>query len=74
MNITTLTARERVVLGLLCEGLTPQEISEREFVSLHTVRTQIRGIFMKTQTNTMHGAVAWAFQRELVGVANKVGA
>lgn len=63
MNLHTLTERERTVLARLCEGLTPAEIAGVEYVSLATVRTHIRGIFMKLRVRSLHAAVAKAYQK-----------
>jgi serine/threonine-protein kinase len=45
--LAELTAREREVLGLIAEGHSNQAISARLFLSLKTVETHIRQIFMK---------------------------
>lgn len=45
--IEKLSERELDVLRLLAEGLSRQEISEKLFVSLHTVKTHLRNIYSK---------------------------
>jgi DNA-binding NarL/FixJ family response regulator len=45
--LAELTEREREVLGLIAEGHSNQSISTRLFLSLKTVETHIRQIFMK---------------------------
>jgi DNA-binding NarL/FixJ family response regulator len=45
--LAELTEREREVLGLIAEGQSNQAISARLFLSLKTVETHIRQIFMK---------------------------
>ncbi len=45
--LAELTEREREVLGLIAEGHSNQAISARLFLSLKTVETHIRQIFMK---------------------------
>lgn len=45
-----LSPAETQVLQLLCEGLQPQEIAERQGVAIATVRTQIACIRTKTDT------------------------
>ena len=42
-----LTDRERDVLRLIAEGLTNQEIADRLFVSLNTVKTHVKSIYQK---------------------------
>lgn len=45
--LAELTEREREVLGLIAEGYSNQAIAARLFLSLKTVETHIRQIFMK---------------------------
>ena len=46
-----LTNKECIVAARLAAGETLQEIAEREFLSLHTVRVHIRDILRKTGTH-----------------------
>jgi DNA-binding NarL/FixJ family response regulator len=55
-----LTARERSVLAGLLDGLTAEEIAGRDYVSLATVRTQIRGVLTKLDVTSQLAAVACA--------------
>jgi DNA-binding NarL/FixJ family response regulator len=55
-----LTSRERSVLTGLLDGLTAEEIGARDYVSLATVRTQIRGILTKLDVTSQLAAVASA--------------
>lgn len=61
-----LTARELEVLRLLTEGLTPDEIAARLFISVRTVGTHIEHIFRKVGVRTRAQAVAFAFREGLV--------
>jgi LuxR family transcriptional regulator, maltose regulon positive regulatory protein len=45
--IEQLSEREMDVLRLLAEGLSRQEMSDKLFVSLHTVKTHLRNIYSK---------------------------
>jgi DNA-binding NarL/FixJ family response regulator len=56
-----LTRREMEVLRLLARASTPEEISRQSFVSLNTVRTQIRSILAKLSASSVVGAVALAY-------------
>lgn len=42
-----LTKREREVLALLAEGRTAAYIAQRQFVSVNTVRTHVKRIYVK---------------------------
>jgi DNA-binding NarL/FixJ family response regulator len=55
-----LTAREREVLAYLMEGVAAEEIAERTFVALATVRSHIRAILTKLAVNSQLAAVAAA--------------
>lgn len=55
-----LTSREQQVLGGLMEGKSAEKIAEDAFVSLATVRSQIRAILLKLDVNSQLAAVALA--------------
>jgi two-component system, NarL family, nitrate/nitrite response regulator NarL len=55
-----LTARERVVLGALMDGASAEAIAKSSFVSLATVRSQIRSILEKLSVHSQVAAVALA--------------
>lgn len=55
-----LTPREEEVLGMLVDGRAAAEIAELSFVSLSTVRTQIRGILTKLGVSSQLAAVSMA--------------
>ncbi len=55
-----LTSRERHVLALLMEGMSAEDIARREYVSLATVRSQIRAILTKLDVHSQLAAVALA--------------
>jgi DNA-binding NarL/FixJ family response regulator len=57
---TSLSARERVVLAELIEGRSAETIAERSYVSLATVRSQIRAILHKLGVSSQLAAVASA--------------
>ena len=60
-----LTAREREVLGLICEGLDDKAISARLSLSGNTVRNHVASIYGKIGVNRRTAAVAWARERGL---------
>ena len=55
-----LTSREKAVLTGLVAGESAEEIAARSYVSLSTVRTQIRSILLKLQVKSQLTAVALA--------------
>jgi DNA-binding NarL/FixJ family response regulator len=55
-----LTARERAVLAAMMDGSTAEEIARSAFVSLATVRSQIRSILEKLGVHSQMAAVALA--------------
>ena len=55
-----LTSREQQVLAGLMEGKSAEKIAEDAFVSLATVRSQIRAILQKLDVNSQLAAVALA--------------
>ena len=57
-----LSARERDVLRLICEGHQAAAIAKESYVSLATVRTQIRSILLKLDVTSQVAAVALARQ------------
>lgn len=64
--IENLTAKELEVLGHLQELLTTEEIAEKMFVSVNTVRTHIRSILRKLGVNRRNAAVRKARELGLV--------
>jgi LuxR family maltose regulon positive regulatory protein len=64
--VEALTAKEREVLTHLEELLTTEEIAEKMFVSVNTVRTHIRSILRKLGVNRRNAAVRKARELGLV--------
>ncbi len=61
-----LTAREKDVLKLVCEGLRSKEIAEKLFISTHTVESHRRNMMSKFNLNTSSKLVQFAFRNNLV--------
>jgi two-component system nitrate/nitrite response regulator NarL len=55
-----LSPREQCVLGALVEGMSAEEIAETHYVSLATVRSQIRAILQKLGVRSQLAAVVHA--------------
>jgi LuxR family maltose regulon positive regulatory protein len=64
--IEALTDRELDVLRLIADGLKYEEIAERLFISLNTVRTYVKGIYGKLNVNNRSQAIAQAHQHKLI--------
>lgn len=61
-----LTEREREVLALMVDGLSNQEIADRLFLSLGTVKFHAGNIYSKLGVDSRVAAVTLAIQRRLV--------
>lgn len=57
-----LSQRESEVLVLIGRGLSNQEIAERLYVSVNSVKTYIRQVYAKTGVTRRTQAVAWAHE------------
>jgi DNA-binding NarL/FixJ family response regulator len=54
-----LSSREAEMMALITQGLTNQEIADRLFVSINTVKTYIRSAYRKTGVTSRSQAVLW---------------
>ena len=54
-----LSARESEVLALICQGLSNQDIAERAFLGINTVKTYIRTAYRKIGVSSRTQAVLW---------------
>ena len=61
-----LSAREKEVLQLICDGFSTVEISEKLFISVRTVEGHRLRILEKTGTKTTAAAVAFAYKNHLL--------
>ena len=57
-----LSAREAEVLALITQGLSNQEIAERTYLSINSVKTYIRTAYRKIGATNRAQAVAWGFR------------
>lgn len=57
-----LTPREAEVLALVCQGLSNQEITERAFIGINTVKTHIRTLYRKIDVSSRSQAVGWGLR------------
>ena len=47
------------MLALICQGLSNQEITERAFLGLNTVKTYIRSLYRKIGVDSRTRALLW---------------
>lgn len=62
-----LSKREKEILRLISKGLTAQEIAEQSFISLNTVNTHKKNLFVKLRVKNVAGLVRYALEN---GYAN----
>lgn len=55
-----LTARERAVLVAMVDGMSAEEIAAAHYVTVATIRTQIRAVLSKLGVKSQLAAVAYA--------------
>ncbi|MBK5354422.1 helix-turn-helix transcriptional regulator [Pseudomonas sp. TH41] len=65
VTFTDLTARERDVLGLICEGLADKEIAARLKLAPNTVRNHVSTVYSKLDVHSRSEAIVWARERGL---------
>jgi len=57
-----LTQRESEVLALITQGLTNQEIADRAYISINSVKTYVRTAYRKIDVTRRAQAVSWGIQ------------
>lgn len=57
-----LTARESEVIALITQGLSNQEIADRSYLSINSVKTYIRTAYRKIGVSRRSQAVAWGIE------------
>lgn len=65
VSFTDLTARERDVLALICEGLADKEIAARLKLAPNTVRNHVATVYSKLDVHSRSEAIVWARERGL---------
>lgn len=63
-----LTDRELQVLNLLTEGLTNEQIAERLFVSVHTVKANLENMFLKCGVHNRIQMIIWALKNDIIDI------
>lgn len=62
-DIEMLTAREREILALICEGRTDAQMGQTLGLSQNTVRNHVASLFRKIDVNRRSAAIIWARER-----------
>lgn len=65
-GLEDITAREKDVLLLICDGLRSKEIAEKLFISTHTVESHRRNMMLKFNLNSSSKLVKFAMENRLV--------
>ncbi len=63
-----LTTREKEVLGLICEGYSNQQISDKLFISQRTVERHRSSLLLKTDSKNSISLVVYAIKNKLVKI------
>jgi DNA-binding NarL/FixJ family response regulator len=66
-RLDSLSAREREVLGLICEGQSDAQMAILLGLSENTVRNHIAALYRKIGVNRRSTAVIWAHERGITG-------
>ncbi len=65
-TLVTLSERERVVLFHLAQGLTSGQIAQALFVSVNTVKSQVRSVYRKLEVGSRPEAIARGYELDLL--------
>ncbi len=65
-DATSLSQREKEIVGCVVRGMTNKEIAEKLFISVHTVITHRRNITRKLQIHSAAGLTIYAIVNKLV--------
>ncbi|MDO5030876.1 MAG: response regulator transcription factor [Corynebacterium sp.] len=60
------TPREQEILGLVCQGLSNDEIARKLFVATTTVKTHVKSLLTKTGSRSRVDLVIWAAKNGLL--------
>ena len=69
-ELSDLTAREREVLGLMCQGMNDADIARQLKLTRNTVRNHVARIYGKADVHSRAAAVVWARERGFTGGAS----
>ena len=66
--LSRLSEREVEILRLIAEGHSNDEIAQRIFLSVNTIKSHIRSAYRKLGVETRSQAVGWAYKNGLAGL------
>ncbi len=69
-----LTGREVEVLGMLSQGLSTNDIAQRLFISVKTVRNHLEHIYLKVGVSNRTGAMLFALEKGIAGTKDEAPA
>lgn len=55
--LSTLSEREFEIVQLIYEGITNNQVAEKLFVSVNTVKTHLKNIYLKLDANSRYGVI-----------------
>jgi two-component system, NarL family, response regulator LiaR len=67
-----LSPRESEVLALICQGLSNQEVADRAYLSINSVKTFIRSAYRKIGVQRRTQAVLWATEHGFLPQARRL--
>jgi len=70
-ELAELTAREREILDLICQGMSDTDMSKALGLSPNTIRNHVSSLFRKLGVNRRSAAIIWARERGVSGRENK---
>ncbi len=57
-----LTARQAEVLALIAQGLSNDEVAERAYITINSLKSHVRAIYRKIGAESRSQAVIWALE------------
>jgi two-component system, NarL family, response regulator LiaR len=69
-----LTAREAEVLTMIATGMTNQQIADRSYLSINTVKSYVRKAYRKIGAERRSQAVRWAIDNGFVATPDTTAA
>ncbi len=68
MTIREVSKRESEIINLVSQGYTYQEIADRLYLSIHTVKTHVKNIHRKMECRNTAHMITKAFQSQIIQI------